>query len=186
MHNIQLLIGTALVLAALTSIAARPAMAFTGNLAVANSSINQGSTDLITLTLDQMGLVGKLRVMEPDGDICVANGGVVNQNHPLSRTYPTNFHIKVANGDGKCDTNKVGEYDVLTVVLTKATNQTDADSVCDNSNKVHNNNHFDCQVLKAKFDTTFFVLPESPLGTVGLIGSSLAALGVFLYKKKPF
>lgn len=36
----------------------------------------------------------------------------------------------------------------------------------------------------AFFDVSFFVLPESPIGAVALMGSSLAALGAFLYFKQ--
>lgn len=51
----------------------------------------------------------------------------------------------------------------------------------------HTDNNGDCVVThKVSFETSFFVLPEIPVGTVGLIGSSLAALGGFLYFKRPF
>jgi hypothetical protein len=42
---------------------------------------------------------------------------------------------------------------------------------------------FDKQVV-AFFDVSFFVLPESPIGAVALMGSSLAVLGGFLYYRQ--
>ena len=41
--------------------------------------------------------------------------------------------------------------------------------------------------LTAEFNTSFFVLPESPVGVAALMGSSLAALGAFVVyrKRKP-
>jgi hypothetical protein len=40
------------------------------------------------------------------------------------------------------------------------------------------------QPVVAFFDVSFFVLPESPIGAVALMGSSLAVLGGFLYYRQ--
>lgn len=105
------------------------------------------------------GKLVSLTVQEPDGDVCAADGG--NAEIPvegLAKEYPTDFALVTDAGDGTCDTGDVGTYYAESEVSTK-------------SGTLHDNTQFETD--------SPFVLPESPVGLVALLGSSLAALGAF-------
>jgi hypothetical protein len=126
--------------------------------------INLGQTTKLTQHLDVYnGLTGtmqELKVTEPDGDVCVATGlpdAIRTPSGELTKTYPTDFTIDTANsnGDGVCNTESVGIYAAESKV---------------NVNGV-------VKTTSAEFETNFFVLPESPIGSLLLVGMALTALG---------
>ena len=84
----------------------------------------------------------------------------------VSYTFPDDFVVITDNpvdgiGDG-CDTGAAGQYTVEATVSTEAGEQTFTDD----------------------WEVSFLVLPESPLGAIAVIGSSIAALGAFFALKK--
>jgi hypothetical protein len=294
-QNKYLLFGTLLLFAAIASMAYKPAAA-AGTLTAGLENVPLGGSVNLTQTLDQKGKVKEFEVEEPDGDICEAEGGEVSSGSPLVRTYPDDFTIDEANGDGNCDTTTPGTYIVETLVKLKDGNQDDNrkwsfysnsnnnnndDDECEdddddeddkkkkkglnsqtnNNNEceeddddceedddddrrgfrsqTNNNDDDDCEedddddceeddddgdddrrsnnlrsqsyygddddddkdddddddddkdddddcVIKnrVEFDTSFFVLPESPIGALALLGSSLGAFGGFYFLKK--
>ena len=76
----------------------------------------------------------------------------------LTKEYPTDFTLDTAKGDGACNTMQIGIY--------KAESEVEVDGVVSKST--------------AEFETNFFVVPESPVGAAALLGSSIAALGVYI------
>jgi hypothetical protein len=106
------------------------------------------------------GKLMSLIVQEPDGDVCYAVGGGLDiPSSGLTRQYPTDFSLATDAGDGVCDTGDVGTYQAQSQLST-------------NSGTVQNS---------AEFQTDSpFVLPESPIGIIALMGSTLAVLGVFM------
>lgn len=119
-----------------------------------------------------------MNVTEPDGDICEANGlpatiydGTAGGLASITKEYPTEFSFVVSTGPGNgvCETALPGEYlaySLVTVTVVDVNGQTI---------------HQEQQSFVENFKTSFFVLPESPLGAIVLISSSLATLGGFLY-----
>jgi hypothetical protein len=106
------------------------------------------------------GKLMALTVQEPDGDVCAATGlGLDIPSSGLSKQYPTDFALVTDAGDGLCDTGDVGTFQAQSQVSTK-------------SGVVQNN---------AEFETDSpFVLPESPVGLIALMGSTLAVFGAFM------
>ena len=106
------------------------------------------------------GKLMALTVEEPDGDVCAAtNVGLDIPSSGLSKQYPTDFTLVSDAGDGVCDTGDVGIFEAESQVST-------------NSGLVQNT---------AQFQTDSpFVLPESPVGLIALMGSTLAVLGAFM------
>lgn len=119
-----------------------------------------------------------LNVTEPDGDICEATGlpatlydGVVGGPASVTKEYPTefNFIFGLGGGNGVCETALPGDYLVKSLVTVQVA-EVGGEIVYE-----------DQQSFVENFRTSFFVLPESPLGALVLVGSSLAALGGYLY-----
>jgi len=117
-----------------------------------------------------------MNVTEPDGDICEATGlpanlyaGVVGGPGSITKEYPTEFTFVTGGGNGICETALPGTYQALSLVTV--------DIADVNGQIVYEGK----QTFVENFQTSFFVLPESPLGAIVLIGSSLATLGGFLY-----
>ncbi len=104
-----------------------------------------------------------LTVFEPDGDVCGATGlSAAIPLSGLSKEYPTDFALVSNGGDGTCDTGDVGTYQAQSQVET------------DNG----------AAVDTAQFEAESpFVLPESPIGLIALVATSLAALGAFVFLK---
>lgn len=123
-----------------------------------------GTTDLTQLSDPAInGELISLMVLEPDGDICSALG--LSASIPLgglTKKYPNDFAVMSNSGDGICDTGNLGIYHAQSQLRT--TVETIVDT--------------------AEFQTESpFVLPESPIGIIALVGSSLAAYGAFAYIK---
>jgi|GEM_PF-2359022 len=106
------------------------------------------------------GVLLSLTVQEPDGDVCAASeqeseipvSGLTNE-------YPTDFSLVTEAGDGLCDTGDVGTYLAQSEVSTKGGTVQDS----------------------TQFQTDSpFVLPESPIGLIALLGSSLAVFSAFM------
>ena len=106
------------------------------------------------------GKLMALTVEEPDGDVCAANGvGLDIPSSGVSKQYPTDFTLVMDAGDGLCDTGDVGTFEAQSQVSTKG-------GVVQNS---------------VQFETDSpFVLPESPIGLIALMGSTLAVFGAFM------
>jgi hypothetical protein len=210
MKNVQLVVGTVLMLATISSLTFRPVLASSGTLTVNHSTVSPGTTVVITQTEKHPGTVKSFIVTKPNGQVCIANGGSISKDSPLSRTFPTDFK-PIEFGQGTCDSNLAGTYDVQTRVVFQTNSpphnnndddknekssdpdeaiDNNGDNECsgdDNSDDDHQDSSGECIVLHhASFETYFFVLPETPLGAAGIIGASLAALGSFLYLKKAF
>ena len=76
--------------------------------------------------------------------------------------YPTDFSIISVAGDGLCNTNNVGIYN--------AESSVDVNGII--------------KKLRAEFETNFFVIPESAVGTLALVVSSIATLGGLMFWKR--
>jgi hypothetical protein len=139
-------------------------------------STETGATELIaepgnipldgTTSLKQMsdpineGKLMSLTVQEPDGDVCAAdNVGSDIPSGGISKEYPTDFSLMSDAGDGICETGHIGDYYAESQVSTKTGTVQDT----------------------TQFETDSpFVLPESPIGLIALMASSLAVLGGFM------
>ena len=135
-------------------------------LSLSTTTIPVGGTLTFTFTntLNHTIDVGTIAVKEPDGDICRVLHSNIPAGGGYTAVYPTDFHPD--GGSVACDTNTAGEYHV------KARLGTPTNDGRDNQQE-------------ALFTTSFFVLPESPVGAAALMGSSIAALsGFFLWKKR--
>jgi hypothetical protein len=126
--------------------------------------INMGQTTKLTQHLDTCnglsGTMQELKVTEPDGDVCVAIGlptAVPDITHNVTKTYPTDFTLSYSagSGDSICNTENVGIYTAESEVNVNGVVKTSS----------------------ATFETNFFVLPESPIGSLLLAGVALVALG---------
>lgn len=119
------------------------------------------TTDLIQeAEPEYSGTLMSLTVQEPDGDVCAANG--IETEIPvggLGNEYPTDFSLVTDEGDGTCDTSHIGTYYAESQVNTT-------------EGLVEDTTQFETQ--------SPFVLPESPVGLIALVGSSLAAFGGFM------
>lgn len=129
-----------------------------------SSILLDGTTSLTQMANPVInGQLMALTVFEPDGDVCGATG--LSAGIPLaglSKEYPTDFTLVANGGDGVCDTGDIGTYQAQSQVET------------DNGSAVDT----------AQFETESpFVLPESPIGLIALVASSLAALGGFVFLK---
>ncbi|MEM2966283.1 MAG: hypothetical protein QW052_05025, partial [Candidatus Nitrosocaldaceae archaeon] len=110
------------------------------------------------------------RVYEPDGDVCVPKATLITFPYTitapgsLTLTYPNHFEPDIPNstGDLQCTTNVTGEYEVYV----------DANTTIGSVNYI------------VYFDVSFFVVPQSPIGAVAIVGSSIAALGAFMAFKR--
>ncbi|MCI0559198.1 MAG: Ig domain-containing protein [Nitrososphaera sp.] len=109
------------------------------------------------------GELMSLTVLEPDGDVCAANGVEASiPSEGITKEYPSDFALMSNGGDGLCDTGDVGVYHAQSQVSTNAGTVVDS----------------------AEFETDSpFVLPESPIGMIALMASSLAVLSAFLFLK---
>jgi hypothetical protein len=106
------------------------------------------------------GKLMSLTVQEPDGDVCSASGlGVEIPVGGLAKEYPTDFALMTNGGDGICDTGDVGTYYAQSQVSTKMGTMGDSTQFVTDSP---------------------FVLPESPIGLIALMGSLLAVFGAFM------
>ena len=126
------------------------------------SSILLDSTTILTQESDPAinGTLMSLTVQEPDGDVCAASDMGVNiPTSGLSKEYPTNFELMSDAGDGICETGDVGIFYAESQVSTTA-------------GIVQDTTQFETQ--------SPFVLPESPIGLIALLGSSLAVLSAFM------
>lgn len=129
------------------------------------SSIPLDGTSSLTQLSDPVnnGELMSLTVLEPDGDICAATG--LSSSIPsegLSKEYPTDFALLSNGGDGICDTGEVGTYHAQSQVNTEGGQVSDT----------------------VEFETQSpFVLPESPIGIVAMMVSSLAVLAAFAFMK---
>ncbi len=132
------------------------------NLVAVPSNIPLDGTASLTQESESAnnGILMSLTVQEPDGDVCAASG--LSSDIPvdgLSKEYPTDFALLTDAGDGICDTGDVGIYYAESEVNT--TNGSVEDS--------------------AQFETDSpFVLPESPIGLIALMGASLATFSAFM------
>jgi hypothetical protein len=129
-----------------------------------SSILLDGTTSLTQMANPAInGQLMTLTVFEPDGDVCGATG--LSAGIPLSglsKEYPTDFALVTNGGDGSCDTGDVGTYQAQSQV------ETDNGAVVDT----------------AQFEAESpFVLPESPIGLIALVATSLAALGAFIFLK---
>ena len=129
-----------------------------------DSILPDGTTSLTQMANPEInGQLMSLTVFEPDGDVCGATG--LSAQVPLAglnKEYPADFALVSGGGDGVCDTEDVGPY--------QAQSQVDTDN--------------GSAVDTAKFDVESpFVLPESPIGLIALVATSLAALGAFVFLK---
>ncbi|GIU72029.1 MAG: hypothetical protein KatS3mg003_1508 [Candidatus Nitrosocaldaceae archaeon] len=96
-------------------------------------------------------------VHEPDGDVCRHIENNVMDGVSFTLTYPTNFSPDVGSVD--CDTDDIGEYEVK--------------SLAGNIN-----------APPLKFVTSFFALPESPIGAIIIVGSSIAIISSYTLLRK--
>ncbi len=129
-----------------------------------SSILLDGTTSLTQIANPAInGHLMSLTVFEPDGDVCGATGlDVAIPLSGLSKEYPTDFALVSNGGDGVCDTGDVGTYQAQSQV------ETDNGAVVDT----------------AQFEAESpFVLPESPIGLIALVATSLAALGAFVFLK---
>jgi hypothetical protein len=129
-----------------------------------SSILLDGTTSLTQMANPAInGQLMALTVFEPDGDVCGATG--LSAGIPLaglSKEYPTDFALVSNSGDGACDTGDIGTYQAQSQV------ETDNGSAIDT----------------AQFETESpFVLPESPIGLIALVATSLVALGAFVFLK---
>src|SRR5207247_10810759 len=92
---------------------------------------------------------------------CVANGvpETIPASGIITKVYPTDFSLDTSGGDGVCNTAQIGTY--------KATSEVEVDGVVSKST--------------VEFNTNFFVIPESPIGIIALMGSFLATFGGYAY-----
>jgi hypothetical protein len=159
--KVTFMFGALLVASALAMSTITPAFAANA-LSVSAGVIPLGGSVTITQTLDSpaSGTVLSLLVLETDGDTCAATTtpAPVSGSTSYSATYPDDFAIAIAGGDGTCDTGDVGVYNAESQVDGTAGPVT----------------------FRVEFETNFFVIPESPIGVAALMGSSLAALGGYL------
>jgi len=151
----------------------------TSTSALELGSTGQGSTGLYadpsnipldaTANLTQLsdpannGELNSLTVFEPDGDTCAATGlGLSIPTGGISKEYPSDFALMSNGGDGICDTGDVGVYHAQSEMNTTS----------------------GTLINTAEFETDSpFVLPESPIGIIALMASSLAVLGAFTILK---
>jgi hypothetical protein len=158
-QKLYLAIGTLLAVTLLSTVPAKNALAVNGMTASPGVIAPGGTTDLtITLDAPATGTVLSWDVLEADGDECSATGLPAAVGAGITKTYPTDFVLNVAGGDGVCDTGDIGSYNAEALVKVSV----------------------GTMKIVSEFETSFFVLPESPIGAVAIIGSSLGALGAFV------
>ncbi len=127
-------------------------------------AISPGDTTDIEVHTDEgvfLIAINTWTVAEPDGDICKYEDlpVFVNQDEAeIEATYPDDFEIDVAGGNGVCDTNTIGQYITEVGVLTKA----------------------GPGIFSDDWEVSFFVVPETVLGAIAVVGSSIAVLGAFM------
>ena len=144
-----------------------PPPASENRLTAADSIVGLGETVTLIQEIDaagsDTGTLLSLKVTEPDGDLCEAQG--LPQDIPaagrISKEYPTNFVFDTAGGDGICNTMKTGTYKAVSTVEVNGS----------------------VSSSETEFQTDFFVVPESPIGAAALMASSLAALGAFVWSR---
>lgn len=130
-------------------------------LTLSSNVIPMGGTVDITFT-NIYGVdlpVVAIVVKEADGDVCRTLKYNVAADSSFTVTYPTDFNPDF--GSTACDTDDLGEY----LVKSRAGNPNIPSS-------------------EKQFNTSFFVVPESPIGAVVILGSSLAVIGSYMMLKK--
>ncbi len=125
-------------------------------LTLSASSIPVGGTIDITFTNIYGVLLPTvtIAVKEADGDICRYVTHWIASGSSFTVTYPTDFNPDT--GSISCDTNTPGTY----LVKSRA-----GDPNVPPSEKT--------------FNTSFLVLPETPIGAIAIIGSSLAGISAY-------
>ena len=137
-------------------------------LVAQNGVIGIGGTVKLIQKLDTIsgadGTLLSLIVQEPDGDSCAANNlaAPIPTSGKLTMEYPTDFSIISVAGNGLCNTNNAGIYN--------AESSVDVNGII--------------KKLRAEFETNFFVIPESAVGTLALVVSSIATLGGLMFWKR--
>ena len=134
-----------------------PPPASENRLTAADSIVGLGETVTLIQEIDaagsDTGTLLSLKVTEPDGDLCEAQG--LPQDIPaagrISKEYPTNFVFDTAGGDGICNTMKTGTYKAVSTVEVNGS----------------------VSSSETEFQTDFFVVPESPIGAAALMASSV-------------
>ncbi|MEM2856257.1 MAG: hypothetical protein QW416_04060 [Candidatus Nitrosocaldaceae archaeon] len=146
----------------MTLVIAAPIKSYAANpLTLGSSTIPVGGTMSITFTniygvpLPTVSIV----VLEPDGDVCRVVKHWIAPGSSFTVIYPTDFNPDA--GSIACDTNIAGEYHVKSRAGNPA-----------------------IPGAEAKFLTSFFVVPESPIGAVVILGSSIAVIGSYMMLKK--
>jgi hypothetical protein len=130
-------------------------------LTLSASSIPLGGTIDITFTniynstLPTVSIV----VKEADGDVCRYIKHNVTPGSSFTVQYPTAFNPD--QGSSGCDTNTPGQY----FVKSRAGNPQIPDT-------------------EQTFLTSFLVLPETPIGALAIIGSSLAGISAYTMLKR--
>ncbi|MEM4275631.1 MAG: hypothetical protein QXK74_00965 [Candidatus Nitrosocaldaceae archaeon] len=161
---------------AMSAVIAQPTKSYAvEGIAVNDGVISVGNTVKIKLVAGDYPLTIPnqrwYKVYEPDGDRCVPNDALISfpytitVGNSLTLTYPTHFELDTTysnGGDLQCTTNVTGEYEV----------DVDARTTIGSVN------------YKVDFDVSFFVVPQSPIGAVAIVGSSIAALGAFMAFKR--
>ncbi|GIU72178.1 MAG: hypothetical protein KatS3mg003_1657 [Candidatus Nitrosocaldaceae archaeon] len=137
--------------------------------AIPNPIPTPGSSTDLTLTMESSGLgntvITAWVVYEPDEDICqvVLLPSPIPPGGSVTKTYPDDFTISVLDdsgtGNNTCDTDTIGAY--TTEVQTEIGDP----------------------IIKT-FYIAFNVLNEAVIGSVALVGASLAAIIAYAYRKK--
>ncbi len=130
-------------------------------LTLSASSIPLGGTIDITFTniYDELLPTVSIVVKEADGDICRYIEHWVLPNSSFTVTYPTDFNPDMSSVG--CDTNTPGTY----FVKSRAGNPNIPDR-------------------EKTFNTSFLVLPETPIGALAIIGSSLVGISAYTMLKR--
>jgi hypothetical protein len=105
-----------------------------------------------TNTTDETFDTVSIAVLEVDGDVCRKVVHNIEPGFSFTLTYPNDFRADL--GSTSCATDQLGEYHVMSKAGTPP-------------------------IADQTFNTSFFVVPESPIGVAALMGSSLAALAGF-------
>ena len=106
----------------------------------------------------------QIQVTMPNQDICGATGlpAATGPGGNLSKVFPDDFALIQGQKGDKCDTSQAGTYNAIGYIqyAGKVTQSTGA------------------------FHTRFFVVPETPVGSIALVVSSLGAVAAFVYLKR--
>ena len=106
-----------------------------------------------------INIEGKLIILQPNGDIYASTATPLWSNFML--VFPSPPLVEIS-GFGEYTTNFPGVYDVTLLAIVD-------DGV---------------ETFQQQFTIPFLVLPESYLGPIALLGSSLAMFWVYIWSKK--